>query len=195
MKIVLVRHGFSESNEKRLFSGSQDVSLSAIGRKELLSLKKEKNYPVTDYYVTSTLMRTKQTFEILYPDKKINMEDSRFSELFFGDYEGTPLDDIDLDDYFKRIYNNENINNNEIFSDFYKRIENGLIDLITNLNEKNMNSVTIVTHFTVIKTIVTKAIDDTYEQYLKIRTGNGLGYILDISVENGKLVYNSCEEL
>lgn len=195
MKIVLVRHGFSESNEKRLFSGSQDVSLSAIGRKELLSLKKEKNYPVTDYYVTSTLMRTKQTFEILYPDKKINMEDSRFSELFFGDYEGTPLDDIDLDDYFKRIYNNENINNNEIFSDFYKRIENGLIDLITNLNEKNMNSVTIVTHFTVIRTIVTKATNDTYEQYLKIRTGNGLGYILDISVENGKLVYNSCEEL
>lgn len=195
MKIVLVRHGFSEYNEKRLFCGSKDPNLAEAGREELLALKKEKDYPATDLYVTSTLMRTKQTFEILYPDKSVHKEEQRFSELFFGDYEGTPLDDVNLDEYFKRLFNDEIINNNELYSDFCERIDNGLIDLIKELEENNLNSATIVTHFTVIKSIVAKAMGGTFEQYDKIKTNNGLGYILDISLKNGKLVYNSCDKL
>lgn len=36
MKLILIRHGKTEANEKHLYCGSTDVSLSESGIKELI---------------------------------------------------------------------------------------------------------------------------------------------------------------
>lgn len=62
-KLVLVRHGQSEWNEKNLFTGWVDVPLSEVGRKEAIrggELLKEKNI-VVDVLYTSKLKRAIQT--------------------------------------------------------------------------------------------------------------------------------------
>ncbi|CCK70940.1 phosphoglycerate mutase GPM1 KNAG_0F02780 [Huiozyma naganishii CBS 8797] len=65
-KLILVRHGQSEWNEKNLFTGWVDVRLSAIGEKEAAragQLLKEKN-ELPDVLYTSKLSRAIQTANI-----------------------------------------------------------------------------------------------------------------------------------
>ncbi|SCU88094.1 LADA_0E08152g1_1 [Lachancea dasiensis] len=65
-KLVLVRHGQSEWNEKNLFTGWVDVRLSAVGEKEAAragELLKEKNVN-PDILFTSKLSRAIQTANI-----------------------------------------------------------------------------------------------------------------------------------
>ncbi len=195
MKIVLIRHGLSEANKKRVISGLMDVDLSEEGIEYLKELKKSTNYPETDYYVATGLKRTVQTFNILFEGKEIDKIEERFNEIDFGDYENISFDSIDMDDYFLRIYKNENISNNELISDFYNRLENGLIDLVNELKDKNLNSATIVAHSTVIRILAVKATDDSLENFRVTRPKNGLGFILDVDVVDGKLIYNSCTSI
>ena len=65
-KLVLIRHGQSEWNEKNLFTGWVDVKLSAVGEKEAAragELLKEKNVN-PDVLYTSKLTRAIQTANI-----------------------------------------------------------------------------------------------------------------------------------
>ncbi len=193
MKIIFVRHGLSTANEKRVLSGKMDVSLSKEGIKKLHSLKNTITYPKTDYYVTSNLRRTVETFNILFENETINKTEERFSEMDFGDYEQRSYDN--LDNYFSRIYMGENIENNELYSDFYDRIKAGLIDLISELKDNNMNSATVVSHSTVIRTLIVKCTTDNLETFQVTRPKNGCAYIFDLDVLDGELVFGGLEVL
>ncbi len=195
MKIIFVRHGLSTSNEKRVLSGKMDVSLSQDGIKKLHNLKKTITYPKTDYYVTSSLKRTVETFQILFEGETINKTEERFSEMDFGGYEQRSYDNLDLDNYFSRVYLGELISNNELYSDFYNRIKEGLIDLICELKDKNLNSATIVSHSTVIRTLIVKATTDTLETFQVTRPKNGCAYIFELDVVDGELVFGELEIL
>ncbi len=195
MQLVLIRHGLTEANEKRILSGHYDTKLSEKGILHLKNLKQTVKYPKTDYYATSHLLRTQETFNILFEGNKINKIDERFAEINFGDYEQNSFDDLDLDDFFGRLYENEQIGNVEPLNKVYKRMENALLDLINELKEKNLNSATIISHSTAIRIIVVKATSDNINTFRTTRPKNGLGYILDVDVKNGKLVYNSCLEI
>ena len=41
MKLILLRHGITEANEKRLYCGATDIGLSETGKAALLLRKKE----------------------------------------------------------------------------------------------------------------------------------------------------------
>lgn len=83
MSIYLIRHGKTEANEKRLYCGSTDLSLSAAGREELLGMR----YDITPArFVTSGMKRTEETLRILFGNVSFSV-DSRFREVDFGDFE------------------------------------------------------------------------------------------------------------
>lgn len=83
MSIYLIRHGKTEANEKRLYCGSTDLTLSAAGREELLSMR----YDITPArFVTSGMKRTEETLRILFGTVPYSV-DSRFREVDFGDFE------------------------------------------------------------------------------------------------------------
>ncbi len=195
MKLVLIRHGYSLANEQRVLSGHFDVELSEKGILHLKNLKETVSYPETDYYATSHLLRTQQTFNILFEGKEINKIDERFAEINFREFERKSFDDIDLDDFFGKLYTEKQVGNVETLDELYNRMENGLIDLITELQEKGLNSATIVSHSTAIRIIVVHATTNDLNTFRTTRPKNGLGYILDVDVVDGKLVYNSCLEI
>ncbi len=195
MKIIFVRHGLSTANEKRVLSGKMDVSLSEEGIKKLHTIKKTITYPKTDYYVTSTLRRTVETFNILFEGESVNKTEERFSEIDFGGYEQRSYDDLDLDNYFSRVYLGESISNNELYSDFCDRIRDGLVDLIFELKEKGFSSATVVSHSTVIRSLILKATTDDLETFQVTRPKNGCGYVFELDVVDGELIFSGFEVL
>ncbi len=195
MKLVFIRHGLSEANKMRVLSGSKDVSLSEEGKLQLVKIRDKMIYPESDFNVVTSLKRTHETFNILFPERKIDKIEHRFSEISFGDYEGKSFDEVDLDEYFKKLYFNEVVGNGETISQLYERVEDGLIDLVNELNENGHSTATIVAHSTVIRIVAVKALGDTYEIFKSIMPKNGLGYIVDVDVLDGNIVFNKCEIL
>lgn len=89
MKITLIRHGKTPANEKKLYCGHTDISLSETGKSEIRILKEKGIYPKieeADFFYTSEKIRTFETLQLIYGDidsKKI----AGFDEFNFGDFE------------------------------------------------------------------------------------------------------------
>lgn len=82
MLIYFLRHGETAYNAERRYQGTRDIPLSPRGR---AALRRAGLSPAVVY--TSTLCRTVQTAEILFPGAQIRpVEDLR--EMCFGDFEG-----------------------------------------------------------------------------------------------------------
>ena len=83
MTIYLIRHGKTEANEKRLYCGSADLSLSETGRAELERL----HYDIENVrFITSGMKRTNETLQILFGNVPFE-GDPRFREVDFGIFE------------------------------------------------------------------------------------------------------------
>ncbi len=68
MKIHLIRHGTTAANERKLYCGHTDISLSNAGVIDLENKRRNNQYPPIDdtKLYTTGFLRTKQTLEILY---------------------------------------------------------------------------------------------------------------------------------
>ena len=89
--LVVVRHGISLANQRRLISGSTDVPLTDEGKAALRRLRSRVEYPETDRYYSSDLSRAKETFEVLYGGKaSLDGIRPEFRELHFGSLENRP---------------------------------------------------------------------------------------------------------
>lgn len=153
--IYLVRHGESEANINKRFSGITDVNLSLKGRKEARLagqyLKSEK----ISHIFTSPLIRAKDTAKIIcneinYDVNKIITENSLI-EVNFGLFENLTWDEI------SSTYKDESENwikdkvkykfpQGEGYDDIIKRISG----FIENVPDNSL----IVTHFGVIQSIM-----------------------------------------
>ena len=83
MTIYLIRHGKTSANEKHLYCGSTDLSLSDAGKEELRGV----HYAIKNVrFLTSGMKRTNETLHILFGDVPYEV-DSRFREVDFGIFE------------------------------------------------------------------------------------------------------------
>ena len=67
MKLILIRHGLTEGNLKKLYYGSTDLPLAEAGIQALR--EKPPVVPEVRHYSTSGMLRTEQTFRILFGDR------------------------------------------------------------------------------------------------------------------------------
>lgn len=82
MLIYFLRHGLTDYNAQKRYQGQRDIPLSAQG---LAQLCKADTDPKVVYI--STLQRTKQTAEVLFPYAKLVPVDA-LKEMCFGSFEG-----------------------------------------------------------------------------------------------------------
>ena len=96
MTVYLIRHGKTEANEKHLYCGSTDLSLSKMGREELCKLK----YDIPNVrFLTSGMRRTNETLQLLFGNIPYEI-DSRFREVDFGAFEMRSYEQLkDTPDY------------------------------------------------------------------------------------------------
>lgn len=156
MRLILVRHGFSEANDKNIYAGSMDYHLSELGVKQAeLCGERFRNVKVDAIY-SSNLKRAYDTAVYVSREKGIQIiVDENLRECDGGDWEGRTYDELcELypDDY--GIWCNDIgraiCPNGESVKDFSCRI----IKIITKIVEENKGkTVCVFTHATPIRVV------------------------------------------
>ena len=100
MKLTLIRHGLTEGNLRRLYYGGADIPLAPEGEAELRRLRETAEYPRGRDYYTSGMVRTEQTFAILYGDTP-HTQVPGLREMNFGAWEMKSYEDLKDDPTFQ----------------------------------------------------------------------------------------------
>lgn len=84
MTIYLIRHGRTRANEQHIYCGWSDLPLTQESMEEIFKIRNQ--YPKADNYYTSGLLRTEQTFQLIYGDFP-HTAIPELREINFGDFE------------------------------------------------------------------------------------------------------------
>lgn len=145
MKIYIVRHGEVPHNVSKMYSNEND-DLTDNGIIQALELRNKIKDIKFDIVISSPLLRTIHTENILtYYDDSI-ITDDRLSERDCGSLNGLPNDYTDREEYWN-YYTNIQYGTSEDIQSFFKRVYNFLDELKT----KNYENVLIVAHSGVSK--------------------------------------------
>lgn len=145
MKIYIVRHGQVKSNALNVYN-SEDEDLNDKGIEQANELKEKiKNLDI-DVIISSPLLRTKHTTEIINFNNIKVITDERIKERDPGNLSGQSLEVTNRDEYWN--YNTKiQYGTSETMQSLFRRIHNFLDEL----KAKNYNSVLIVAHSGVSK--------------------------------------------
>lgn len=184
IKLVLVRHGYTVGNDLGLYTGWSNTLLSEKGIEDLKEYRDTYDYPKTDRYYTSDLTRTIDTFNIIYGENTPIKESTfAFREIYFGDYEDVRWDEIPAEPYNEKYIGNAPHVNGETISQVSLRLIGKLTQVFTDMLLQGEDSVTIVCHSGVIRTLIMFLKPLPFSDFYHIDTPNGLGYIMNIDFD------------
>lgn len=93
IRLVLIRHGETDSNKEHRYLGRTDEDLSPCGAEKIKKAVQNKLYPEIDILFTSPMKRCLQTAELIYPDMTAHII-PEFAEMDFGEFEGKNYQDL-----------------------------------------------------------------------------------------------------
>lgn len=206
-KIHFIRHGITEGNKKKWFYGRADIPLLEEGKENLQLLKEKNIYPEipedADCY-TSGLIRTEQTFEIIFGNRKHKIIDN-LKEMDFGECECTTYDEMkgnpEFDIWAWDTTGDARLPGGETKNEFNARISKGLAELrgyhrLKELSHRHsgMDAISvIVCHGGVIGSMMHEMFPGQRENFWAWIPNPGFGYTVDF--EKGKPVtYKEIEE-
>ena len=173
-KITLIRHGMTEGNFKRTYTGKTDVPLCELGIKGILERKG--TYPLCDCLFVSDLRRSQQTAALIYPHmEQIIVPDIR--ECDMGDFEGKTYDELKTDPDYQRFLdpNDGYVPNGECLEVFNERCKRGFLHISKIIEEKGCKDPVIVTHGGVIMAVL-NAFCREQKVFYDYQTKNGDGF-------------------
>ena len=181
MKLILLRHGITEANEKRLYCGATDLPLSAAGREALTQHKKETAYPDISgmRIVTSGMKRCEETLALLYGDMP-HETDPAFREMDFGAFEMRSYQEMKNDPAYLAWIAGDNEKNvapgGESGESMTRRALNGLDRLLA----ENRDTL-LVTHGGVIAAIMARLFPAEPKNRYGWQPAPGGGYAIDLN--------------
>ena len=145
MKVYIVRHGEVLHNALKIYNNeNEDLNENGVKQAEELKYKiKDLEY---DMIISSPLIRTKHTAEIINVKNKDILIDNRLEERNPGDLSGQPLEVTNREEYWN-YYTEIQYGISENIQEFFKRVYNFLDELKT----KDYETVLIVAHSGVSK--------------------------------------------
>jgi len=149
--LYLARHGQTDYNRNKIFQGRSDIPLNETGLAQAEQISELlKDIPLTRAYV-SPLVRARTTASAILKDHDIpETVESRLTELFFGEWEGTPEVEVKerwMEDYMDYRNNMENFHpeNGESARDAQKRAAEWWEEVCQNFNTPDEN-ILVVAH-------------------------------------------------
>ena len=180
-EILLLRHGKTPGNTLRQYIGSTDEPLSPEGRAEL----SEKHYPAANKVYISSMLRCRETAELLFPGAVLQpVPDLR--EMDFGHFEGRSYLDMAEDaEYSAWLASNceAPIPGGEKKSDFTERCCAAFLDV---LSRDEASRLVFVVHGGTIMAILSR-FGSPERSYYDWSVGNGRGFRLMWESGIGKL--------
>ena len=198
-KICLIRHGITEGNQRRLYYGHADIPLANEGVDELTRLAKAGIYPDgenADFY-TSGLLRTEQTFFIIYGEKE-HQQLEALKEINFGSFEMKSHEELKEQEDYQTWMDDKNGElappQGESITGFYERIAGGFEDLknrhalkALSMRHKDEEALSvIVCHGGTIAAILESIYPDVKDNFYQWIPDPGHGY--NLIIEDGKVV-------
>ena len=110
LKLTLIRHGITEGNKRSLYYGRTDLPLQQEGIDALEKSAQEMIYPAAQHYYTSGMLRTEQTFAVLYGEQAHGTL-AGLREMDFGDFEMRTYEELRQDVAFM-LWSDQNIATN-----------------------------------------------------------------------------------
>ncbi|WFD12066.1 histidine phosphatase family protein [Tepidibacter hydrothermalis] len=179
--IYLIRHGETELGGEKRYVGHTDCSLSNKGIDRIKGLKSTfSNIPV-DHVFCSDLLRTKQTANILFPNKKI-VSMTELREINMGKWDGLTFKEVreQYPEMFeKRIHNIGGfiVPDGESFRDCQKRAFHALEKLISNTN----GNLAVCGHAGFFRSLIIGLLNMNLHDIFKINQDYGCINILKVS--------------
>ena len=170
MTIYLIRHGKTEANEKHLYCGSTDLSLSEMGREELSQL----HYKIKNArFLTSGMKRTKETLKILFGNVAYE-EDSRFREVDFGIFEMHSYQELKDTTEYQIWCTGDNEANVPPGGESGLQMKQRVLEAFSEIREDTV----LVCHGGVIAAIMASLFPEEKKSRYEWQPKNGCGYII-----------------
>lgn len=148
MIVALVRHGETDENHFDRLQGRSNHLLNETGKRQARKLREEIASKKYDICYVSPLARSVETAMILVGDRVLMLNDDRLIERDLGQLEGHIRKEYDTDIYWDYDLNT-NKDGVETVHDLFKRCE----DFLNFLKSKNYQSVLIVSHSAIYRTL------------------------------------------
>ena len=184
--LLLIRHGQTMANEKKLYCGWTDVPITEEGEKKLRDLKHSSIYPdISKYHVfTSGLLRTEQTLQILFGNVK-HKKLPEFREMNFGDFEMQSYEELKLNGLYKMWVDGDNkykkTPGGESNAEVARRVKKGMIKL-----SFLPGDVLVVCHGGPISGLMANFFPDENKNMYEWQPDGGRGYL--ITFKRGKAI-------
>ncbi len=149
MKLYITRHGQTEYNVNKLMVGRTDIPLNEKGIEQAQETRKLLKDIKFDVIISSPLIRTKQTAEILNINDVPIIYDERLLERDCGELTGKKREDVNIEAYWN-YYDETKYERVEDIKGYFKRIYGFLDDIKEKYKDK---TVLLVTHMGVTRVI------------------------------------------
>ena len=158
--LILVRHGYSVSNDLKYFTGNMDIALTELGRRQAEKCAEFlKDFPI-DFIYSSDLSRAMDTAKPISDLLRLPIHpDASLREINAGAWEGIPFSELEKrfpDSYriWKEDIGHAVCDEGESIQAFSERIKKGFTDIALRHMGK---TVLITTHATPIRVLCTLA--------------------------------------
>lgn len=155
--VYLIRHGHTEGTTKKVMYGATELKLTEAGKAEIAELREKGAYPSAEGAVlyTSGMVRTEQTFEIIYGDIEHGTRPA-LKEINMGILEMTALEEVLKTEWGKAWLSGSKpdfvIEGGESQNGFVERVQNGMRELVEDTADEE--KVIVVCHGGVIAWIM-----------------------------------------
>lgn len=192
LKFLVIRHGETQSNVERRFSGHQDVELTEKGIWQAEQLGKRLSGEKIDAAYSSDLKRAINTAKIVLQNRETPLSiEPGFREIHFGVWEG-----LKLEEYNQKIgesispgwWNQPDspLSGGESVFDLQKRVKSALDKVIADHYEENKEkTIIIVCHGGVTRMIIALALEIPIKNIWHIRQESTALNILKFEKESG----------
>jgi alpha-ribazole phosphatase len=136
VRLILIRHGETNANLGRRYTGHLDVPLNTRGQLQAKALADRLQPRPIDWIYSSDLMRARQTAEILRKATGLEVHlDRRLREIHLGEWEGSLFEDIRVsqpETWKRRLENPMEVHppGGETMASFRRRVLEALEDIL-----------------------------------------------------------------
>lgn len=172
MEIYLLRHGQTDGNVNKTYSGWTDSKLTELGKQQAVDAHLRFEDVSFDVVYSSSLSRALDTARV-FTDKEIIVEDD-LREMHFGLMEGMTYEEI-LDKYpdhakqWQETTANYTFPEGESLRSFYDRVVETYDQII---KKHDVDKLLIVAHSGVIRSIIAHEISESFDGYWKYMVDN-----------------------
>lgn len=181
--LVFIRHGVTELNNKGVYFGQLNPSLSDDGVKQLEKTKKILANIEYEIIYSSSLKRASETAQIVNIRRKEIVLDERLKELNFGIFEGYSYDEL-LKNFPLELAKSERDwkKYNYVTGESVEELQSRAVEFVEEIKTEKGVKV-IVTHWGIINSILSYYFSNELDSYWKFDVKNG-GVVIIEFVDN-----------